>query len=117
MTGRIRLLFGIGVFTANLMVFVVGWWLLFHSLRHLGEPVEIQSTLTIEHIGSVAGAPHLIGVVMGCALILMSMLHSYKIYRATPAVKTPKKKSRLHFSKTTSGRLIAMLKNHASLER
>ncbi len=115
MTEKTRLTFGMMVFGANILSFVTGCWILFHSVTHLGETTDAVGTLTIEHVGSVAGAPHLIGTVIGAALVVAPSLFSYKIYKTTnaPRVKS-RKKDKLTFARTASGKAIAMLKNHAT---
>jgi hypothetical protein len=102
------------IFGANIMVFLTGCWILFHSVTHLGEQTDAVGTVTIEHIGSVAGAPHLIGTVIGAALVFISSAFSYKIFKNTePPPQRAKRKDKLTFARTATGTMIATLKNHA----
>jgi hypothetical protein len=78
---NIKLIFGIVLFSANVLAMCVGLLLVWHCTAHLGDPSESNASAGIEYIGQVTGAPHLVGLFLGVAIVIASLSYGYKSYK------------------------------------
>lgn len=77
---KIKKYFAITFLSLDILGFVIGGYLVIHSLKHLGDRGD-ESSIGIEHVGNITGAPHLISLGLGVLLIYLAFTYLWKLYK------------------------------------
>lgn len=78
---NIKAILGFIVLIGCLASMSVGAFLIIHSVRHAGETDEKEAALEIEHIMKLGGETHVVMIGLGCCLIALPMIWSFRSLR------------------------------------
>ena len=99
-----------------LISMVFGFFVVFHSIHHMGTESSHVGTLEVGHIGSMSGESLLITAGLGTMMIILPIAYIFKSFKRGEKDEKPQKgkhqtkHDRLIDEPTESGKLIANLK-------
>lgn len=113
MTERSKTIFGTVCFGFTGTSGGLGFWMIVHSMKHLGDVTEATVTGGFEHIGNFTGSPHGFSLFVGAILVGGAMWYTLKVFKQMSiqtfekAVKPEGIRNRLTHTVTESGKKVA----------